>query len=171
MREQTAKLNTGRSKRVLKTGFVIVCLMAIAWVWWKSYLSEPAFVPPEWEPDAQTGIPEPDKKMNYGSITAPAGFSVGLCGTMYQQEDGSLLLYLTNPESNDVNIQCQIQNEAGTILYKSGVLKPGEYLERMNLLAEIPNEAMPVKIDLYGFERDTWYSKGTISLDNVLQPY
>lgn len=171
MREQTARLDTGRTGRMLRAGFIIVGLLALIGIWCKGIFGEPAFVPPEWEQSAQTGVPKPEKKMNYESITAPTGFSVSLCGTMYQQEDGSLLIYLTNPESNDANIQCRVQDADGTLLYQSGVLRPGEYLERMELLTEIPNEAIPLKIEIYGFEKDTWYSKGTITLDNVLQPY
>lgn len=171
MREQTARLDTGRKGRMLRTGFIIAGLLAVMGIWWKSFFGKPAFVAPEWEQSAQTGIPEPEKGMGYESITAPTGFSASLCGTMYQQEDGSLLIYLTNPENNDTNIQCRIQSGDGTLLYQSGVLKPGEYLECMKLLTKIPNEAIPIKIEIYGFEKDTWYSKGTITLDNVLQPY
>ena len=125
--------------------------------------------PPEFEADAQQGLPAPDESLGFSSVTAPAGFSVGLCGAMYQQQDGSLIIYLTNPETNDVNIRCQIKNEDGDLLYESGVLKPNEYLERLYPVTKLKNEALEIQVLIYGYEPDTWYSKGAIILENILQ--
>ena len=90
---------------------------------------------------------------------------------MYQQEDGSLIIYLTNPETNDVNILCEIKDEEGNVIYKSGVIQPGEYLESLYPLQELVNQAMPIEINIYGYEKESWYSRGTILMENILQPY
>ena len=87
---------------------------------------------------------------------------------MYQQEDGSLLVYFTNPQSSDANLMCEIQNENGETIYKSGVIRPGEYIERLEPLAELSDEAIKIELYVYAFEPDTWYSKGTINLSNKM---
>ena len=38
-------------------------------------------------------------------------------------------------------------------------------------LARLAGEAVPIEMKVYAFEDNTWYSKGTISLMNTLQPY
>ena len=131
----------------------------------------PPYVPPEFDQTAQTGAPEPEEHMAYGEISAQGGFTFGIAGTMYQQEDGSVQVYFTNPQSSDANIMCEIRDEAGTVIYKSGVIRPGQYIERLEPLAELPAEAVKIELYVYAFEPDTWYSKGTINLSNTLQPY
>ena len=171
MRKQTVKVKTGMGKRIL-VGIIISIVLCLALAGcWMLYHYERPFVPPEFEENAKEGVPEVEESLNYGTVTAPTGFSIGLCGTMYQQEDGSLIVNLTNPETNTVNIQCEVKDKTGNTLYKSGVIEPGEYLEKLTPLVELKQEAVPIEISVYGYEIDTWYSKGTIMLDNTLQPY
>lgn len=170
MRTQTTALKTGHKNRIwipVAAG-MLMCLLILT-VWRFFYQSD--FQPPPFETAALQGLPQPEASLNYDNVTAPTGFSVGLCGTMYQQQDSSLMLYLTNPKTNNANIRCEIRNEAGELLYQSGVLKPGEYLPTLTPVKELDNEAIQTEILIYGYEEDTWYSRGTIVLNNILQPY
>lgn len=170
MRQQIAKLKTGKTKRSLLLALGILLMAAILAMTYRVFMFETPFVPPEYEANARQGLPAPKDSLGFGSVTAPTGFSVGLCGTMYQQQDGSLMIYLTNPETNDVNIRCEIKNKDGTLLYESGVLTPNKFIERLYPVTKFKNEAMEIQVLIYGYEPDTWYSKGTIILENVLQP-
>lgn len=171
MRTQTVRKNTGRISRLMIITAGCVLFLAVLFVGYRIFIYREPFVPPAFEAEAQQGVPAPEDSLQYGSVSAPTGFSIGLCGTMYQQQDGSLVLYLTNPEANSTNIRCEIKNEAGELLYECGVLRPGEYMERLLPVTEIPNEAMKIRLFVYGYEPDSWYSCGTIELENTLQPY
>ena len=81
------------------------------------------------------------------------------------------MLYLTNPESNECIIMAEMTDEAGNVLYRSGALRPGEYVERLYPLLELENVAIPIQMKVYAFEPETWYSLGTIALNNTLQPW
>ena len=169
MRKQTTHVRTGMGKKIgaIAAGAALLVLFAVT-----GYrLFHPVYVPPAFESSATSGVPVPPENMGYGEISAPGGFSFSVAGTMYQQEDGSLLIYLTNPQDSEVNLMCEITDRAARIIYKSGVLRPGEYVERLRPAEQIPNEATEIAMNVYAFEPDTWYSKGTISLNNILQPY
>lgn len=171
MREQTVQVKTGKIGKVVLTAVLAVIMCLVLLGCWYLFLYKEPFSPPEFDPNVRGGLPEAAENMNYGSVTAPTGFSVGLCGTMYQQEDGTLVIDVTNPETNDVNILCEIKDGSGVTLYKSGVISPGNYVERLSPLTELIDEAVPITILVYGYEQDSWYSRGTIELDNILQPY
>lgn len=169
MREQTTRVRTGAVKKIL---FAVLGVALTAGIAWLIYLAaNPPYTPPPFETAAVAGVPAPPENMGYGEISADGGFAFSIAGTMYQQEDGSLLVYFTNPQHSEANLQCEILDETGAILYKSGVIRPGEYVERLQPLVKLQNEATNVELNVYAFEPDTWHSKGTINLQNILQPY
>jgi hypothetical protein len=131
----------------------------------------PPYSPPPFEESAKIGKPKPPDNLNYGEIRAEGGFAFSMAGTMFQQEDGSLLLYLTNHEDSGINLMCSVTGKSGEVLYKSGLLRPGEYAERLFPQKKIGSEAMDIEINVYGFEPETYFSKGTVTLSNRLQPW
>lgn len=135
------------------------------------FFHQRSYTPPPFEPSAQAGEPSPAQSMGYGRIEADGGFAFSVAGTMYQQADASLLIYLTNHEDGDVWLMGEVVDENGTTLYKSGILRPGEYVERLFPVIGFANEAMKIELRVYGFEPETYYSLGTIFLDNILQPW
>lgn len=169
MREQPTHVKTGMGKRILyaAAGLALAGILTVMGV----QRLTPAYVPPDFEASAVRGVPSPPENMGYGEISAPGGFSFFVAGTMYQQEDGSLLIYLTNPSDSGYNLMCEITDQSNRTIYRSGVLRPGEYVERLEPAKQLPNEAMEIAMNVYAFEPDTWYSRGTISLNNMLQPY
>ncbi|MDD3369156.1 MAG: hypothetical protein PHP50_09775 [Lachnospiraceae bacterium] len=113
MRKQTTKIHAGSGKRKLMILACILLLVAAAFLIWQFIIEkkQTAFVPPEFDPAAQSGTPTPDEGLGYSVISAENSFSFGAAGTMYQQEDGSILLYFTNPEYSQCNMSCEIRNE------------------------------------------------------------
>lgn len=168
MREQPTRVRTGTIRQYMTRTALVLIMVILAFL---AFTYERPYVPPEFDKTAQTGVPQPPENSGYSAVEAQGIFSFSVVGAMYQQEDGSLVLDLTNPETNDVNIQCEIVNEDGKILYKSGAIRPGEYVERLHPLYKFPNEAMNIEMKVYAFEPQTWYSKGSVSLHNVLQAY
>ena len=171
MREQPTKTRTGRKTRLLTIVIAAALLLAAAALIWSLTRREPSFSPPDFDPAVQSGVPTPEKRMGYGEVGVENGFSFSLASTMYQQEDGSLLIYLTNPENSGNNIQCEVVDETGRVLYRSGAIPPGAYVERLTPQEAFENETMSITIYVYAFAPDTWYSTGTISLINTLHPW
>lgn len=169
MREQTNRVKTGNAFRYAILAITVILVIGLAYVA-SSYFSKPEYVPPEFDAAAQTGEPSPAENLAYDEISAENGLRFSLAGTMYQQDDGSLLIYLTNPAASQCIISCEVKNEAGDTLYKSGAIRPGEYVERLMPQMEIENIAMPITMLVYAFEPDTWYSMGEVRLTNILQP-
>jgi hypothetical protein len=132
---------------------------------------QPPYTPPPFESGAMAGIPEPPEGFGYGEIDAMGSFAFGLAGVMYQQEDGSLRLYFTNPEENEAYLMCEIVDTAGKTLYKSGLIRPGEYVISLYPVAKQENKAVNIEVKIYAFDPEFYYSLGTVTLDNILQPY
>lgn len=171
MREQTSKIHTGRWKRRLAVPAVIIVIFAICALIWRVVVFEEVYIPPEFDTTAQEGTPKPEESLGYSDISVEHGFTFAIVGTLYQQEDETVLVYFTNPADSGCNMQCEITDEAGEVLYKSGVVRPGEYVERLTPVKELTNETREVNMNVYAFELNTWYSKGTISLANTLQAW
>lgn len=172
VREQPTKLQTGtRKKRFLIFLVAVLVLLSVAGiVFIRNY--EPPYTPPILETNAVYGVPEPENSLHYGTIKTEGSFTFALAGTMYQQEDGSLLLYFTNPENSGVLMMCEIYEEGTDIvLYKSGLLSQGQYVERLYPQCKFKNEAIKIEMKVYGFEPETYYSMGTVILENTLQPW
>lgn len=170
MREQTDRVRTGYGAKLIILSVTALLLIAAAYAA-VTFFSRQGYSHPEFDATAAAGVPAPADNMAYNEISAENGVRFSLAATMYQQEDGSLLVYFTNPAASQCVLMCEIKNEAGKTLYKSGAVRPGEYVERLTPLTEIENIATPITMWVYAFEPDTWYSVGEVQLSNILQPY
>lgn len=130
------------------------------------------YVPPEFERTAMSGVPKTDEHFMYGTVETDYGFTFSMATNLYQQEDGSVYVYLTNYEDNDVNMMCEIINEStGESYYRSGVITPGQYIEKLAPIREFSNEAFGAQIMIYTFEEGTWYSGGTVEIAATVQAW
>jgi hypothetical protein len=129
------------------------------------------YKPPPFETKAIVGFPEPPESFSYSEINAAGIFTFGMAGAMYQQEDGSLQVYFTNPEENEPYLMCEVVDKEGKTMYKSGLLRPGEYVISLYPVRKLENAVTNIEINVYGLDPEHYYSAGTITLDNILQPY
>ena len=170
MRKQPIRVITGAAKKyMILSAFILLAVISVAAAIFAA-LYETPYKPPPFEPAAVRGVPNPPDNMKYSDINAAGRFTFWLAGTAYQQTDGSLFLYLTNPEESEVYIMCRVTDKNGAELYKSGLLRPGEYVERLDALKKMKNEALDIKIYIYALDPDNFQSVGTVTLDNILQP-
>lgn len=171
MREQPTEVTTGfRKRRVLIFAVVIITVILAAAVLFVA-LYQPSYKPPPFETNAVEGKPKPPESFGYSILKAAGSFSFGLVGVMYQQEDGSLRVYFTNPEENEAYLMCEVVSFDGNTLYKSGLLRPGEYIVSLDPVRKLDNEAVNIVIKIYALDLEHYYSIGTVTLDNILQPY
>ena len=171
MREQPTRIKTGavKNRAAIITSAVITLALAGIILFLVQY--EPPYKPPAFEVGAVTGTPSPPESFGYNSVDAAGKFEFMLAGTFYQQEDASLRIYFNNPPQNEVYLMCEVTDSGGATLYKSGLLRPGEYVESLKPARRLENAATPVEVNVYAFEPDTYYSTGTVVLKNTLQPY
>ena len=59
---------------------------------------------------------------------------------------------------------CTIADDEGNVLYKSGLLRPGEYINTLEPLSKISDEFVNATVEMLAFEPETYYSKGVIVL-------
>jgi len=132
--------------------------------------NQASFTPPTFEPGAAVGVPQPPEILRYTRIDA-GSFTFMIAGVLRQQEDGSLRIYFTNPEENDVYLMCEIFDADGEMIYRSGMLRPGEYVASLSPITIPGNEAVDIRINIYALEPEVFFSAGTVALGNILQPY
>ena len=130
------------------------------------YTYEKPHKPPPFEENAQIGVPEiPDDNTHY-SVLDTGNFHVGFLGIIERGDDDSLTVYFTNPQENDVYLMCMIADTDGNELYKSGLLRPGEYVNELSPIAKVKGEFENAVVEVYAFEPETYYSRGSIVLQN-----
>lgn len=106
--------------------------------------------------------------LGYSQLDAQS-WKVVICGAP-AVEDGAAVLYLTNPEENQVWLKVRVMNQDGQILGESGIVKPGEYVRAVALEEEISGQEteLPVQLRLMAYEPETYHSAGAVSLGTVL---
>ena len=169
-RSQNLKVQTGKRQVYLFVG-VTALLVAIALILLVAGIRK-GYRPPDFDTNAKQGTPSPDEGYLYDTVETNFGYKFGIAANLYQQEDGSVNAFFTNPSSNTVNLVCEISSkESGDILYKTGVIRPGEYVASISRFRTFANEVIPINITVYAFESDTWYSAGTTSISTILQAW
>jgi len=170
MREQPTRINSGskRARVWVITAVILITALAAA-TFAASY--QPPYKPSPFEPDAVAGKPEPPENFGYSEIDAAGRFTFGLAGVMYRQEDGSLRVYFSNPEESEAYLMCEIIDPKGATLYRSGLLRPGEYVVSLYPVTKPNHEAVNIEIKVYALDPEHYYSIGMVTLDNILQLY
>ena len=177
MREQPEKTSVKRTWMASLAVIIPTAVLAVAIVCVALYQplyqlhSKPQYEPPPFEPGAVLGRPEAPDSFGYGEIDAAGSFAFGLAGVMYQQEDGSLRVYFRNPEDNKAYLMCEVVGYDGETLYRSGLLRPGEHVVSLSPKTRLDNVAKSIEVKVYALDLVHYYSIGTVTLDNTLQPY
>jgi hypothetical protein len=179
-RPQPTKVTTRSTRRklafALYLGITAVCVAVTVYSLWYTFLRETPYEPPPYDINAVKGNPEPPINIRYGLLDTDT-FTAGIAGVMQKDHDNALILYFANPEESEVNLMCEVfvfypeNNQTGQLLYRSGLLKPGEYVSRLPLLAEdyqalVYAGEIAVKINVYAFEQETYHSVGTAVLES-----
>ena len=169
-RSQNLKVQTGKKRIYLFAG-VAALLAVIALILLVAGIRK-GYRPPSFDANTSQGTPSPDEGYLYDTVTTNFGYEFGIAANLYKQEDGSVNAFFTNPSSNTVNLVCEISSdESGDILYKTGAIRPGEYVASIPRLRTFANEAAAITVTIYAFEPETWYSAGTTSISTILQAW
>lgn len=126
------------------------------------------FIPPEFEENAQEGIPEVSDDLKYGVVSNEAvPFLVSLCGVV-KQENQEATVYFTSHAENDEWLKLRIYDENNEIVGETGLIKAGEYVASVALNRELESGAK-IKIKIMGYEIDTYKSVGSVAVETEIE--
>lgn len=128
---------------------------------------------PAFDPLAISGAPDAlvaDRQYSYlDGKKSGIGYSVGLVANpKYNETSETLAIYMANPADNTVNIKCRLYNTDGTMLAQSGLIKPGEYIQSLDLNGVRNLISETCEVQIMGYEPETYYSAGAFIME--IQP-
>lgn len=124
------------------------------------------FTPPPFESAAVSGVPEVDKTLGWSELSVRQGYVAHVCGVLRSDADGTVAVWFSSDAGNDVWLKLRLKNADGVTVGETGILKPGEYVEKLQL----NDHAKSGDVILYimGYEPETYYSAGSVSLATKL---
>ena len=124
--------------------------------------SKKQFKKPEFA-NAATSIPE---KLDYKekAIKVSEGYSLYIDPIPKLDQNDNLSINLVSLEENKIWIKVRILNAKEEIIGETGLIKPGEYLEKVQINQQL-SENDQITYKIMGYEKDTYRSAGTISLN------
>lgn len=123
------------------------------------------YTPPPFDAAAVEGVPDVPQELGWQELDARA-YRFSVCG-VFAPVDGAADIWLTNPADNDVWIKLRVMDAEGNTLGETGLIRPGEYVQSVTL-STVPAEGETVTLKLMGYEPDTYYSAGAVSLETTV---
>ncbi|MBO5653799.1 MAG: hypothetical protein J6S44_06255 [Clostridia bacterium] len=155
--DRTQKLILAVVAVLLAVALVVVVLVAAS-----NRHRQGTFTPPPFEETAVVGTPTvSDETLRYSYAKITDELAVGLCATCERVED-DLLIYFTSLEHNTAWVRVKVYDEKGKLRGESGLLRPGEYVERIPLTSSPKGETLKIKV--LSYEPETYYSLGSAEL-------
>ncbi len=156
-----------RKKRIFLPIFILAGLLVVVAV---ILFFTTRYSPPSHDSAAINGAPTPDEGMLYGQMVSDYGYAVAMAANLYQQENGDVYVYFTNPEANEVRLRMEIiDKKTNAVLYQTGYLEPGEYLEKVNNRS-VANRQYDITAKVMAYEED-FTSAGVTEIELKLQPW
>ena len=168
--KQYDRIITGRRTRIITAAVILgVCVASI--VAGVVYHNTRPYEAPPFDETAIEGVPTPpeDLGFGYGGAGTEGGFKVGIVSKWIRAADGCLPVWFTNPPENEANLMLRICRVSDNkIIYQSGIVRPGEYVEKLMPLIDLPEEPIDVQVAIYSFDED-YHSLGTLQLSGTVE--
>lgn len=128
------------------------------------------FTPPPFETEAVRGEPEVPEDLGYSPLDIPGAYRVSLCGRVVEEE-GRADVWFTNHKENRVWMKVRALDARGNILGETGLLKPGEYVQSVDLAGTkgALTDGMELQLKIMAYEPDTYQSAGAAVLNTTLE--
>ncbi len=124
------------------------------------------FTPPPFDAAAVVGSPTVPDDLGWQELDAQA-YKVGICGK-FIPKGNTADIWLTNPVSNTVWLKVRVLDEKGNTLGETGLIKPGEYVQSVELNT-VPKTGKPIVLKVMAYQPDTYYSEGAFTLNTTVQ--
>lgn len=151
----------------------VVCIISLCFMVFVLCRTAPSntnaeFVPPEFDVNAVSGIPEVPEEYGWSEIYQDGmNFRVGINKKIINT-DNQADVYLYNNEDNSVWLKLRMLDEDGKILGESGLIKPGEYIKTITFTTSV-YDGQKVKLKIMSYQPETYYSEGSIILNTNIQ--
>ena len=128
------------------------------------------FAPPPFESEAVQGGPEVPENLGYSPLDIPGAYQAALCGKVVEQ-DGKADIWFTNSKENTVWLKLRVLDKEGRLLGETGLLKPGEYVQSVDLSKSSTalDDGMEIQLKVMAYEPDTYHSAGAVILNTTLE--
>ena len=123
------------------------------------------FTPPPFDAAAVVGSPAVPDGFGWQELDAKV-YKAGICGK-FIPKGNTADVWLTNPESNTVWLKVRVLDEKGNTLGETGIIKPGEYVQSVEL-DNVPKAGKPIVLKIMAYQPDTYYSEGAVSLNTTI---
>lgn len=123
------------------------------------------FTPPPFDGGAVVGSPAVPEGLGWQELDAKV-YKAGICGK-FIPKGNTADVWLTNPESNTVWLKVRVLDEKGNTLGETGIIKPGEYVQSVEL-DNVPKAGKPIVLKIMAYQPDTYYSEGAVSLNTTI---
>lgn len=151
---------------VLGVAFAVIALVMII-VLCLPRENEADFIPPPFEENAVVGTPDVPEELGYSSpYREGMSYRFSVCGNVRTEED-TAVIFLTNPEENNVWLKLRIIDEKGSVLGETGLIKPGEYVKSVRLRYAI-SSGTKIRLKIMGYEPETYHSAGSVVLTTAV---
>ena len=151
-----------KNKITIVLSTILIILISIIIFLLININSKKQFKKPEFA-NAATSIPE---KLEYKekAIKVSEGYSLYIDPIPKLDQNDNLSINLVSLEENKIWIKVRILNAKEEIIGETGLIKPGEYLEKVQINQQL-SENDQITYKIMGYEKDTYRSAGTISLN------
>ena len=120
------------------------------------------FIKPEFDKNVEV-IPE-NLEYKKNSLKVTEGYELYIEAIPKIVEDKYLQINLVSFESNDVWFKIRVLDSNKRIIAESGIVRPGEYLEKLELSRNL-FEGAKVTYKIMGYEKDSYFSAGSVNLN------
>lgn len=126
------------------------------------------FIKPEFDKNAKpiSNI-EIDEKLQYAEINVEAGYNVGICNNLILDNEKNILIHFSSLKDNRIYLKLRIYDKEQNVLKETGLIKPGEQIEKIKI--ENLKEDKDVIIKIMSYDPETYYSRGTVSLNTKIK--
>ena len=123
------------------------------------------FTPPPFDGGAVVGSPAVPEGLGWQELDAKV-YKAGICGK-FIPKGNTADVWLTNPESNTVWLKVRVLDEKGNTLGETGLIKPGEYVQTVEL-DNVPKAGKPIVLKIMAYQPDTYFSEGAVTLNTTI---
>lgn len=155
--------NTGILTLTLITVVIVILTIIIS----VKTSSEEEFIKPNFDKNA-INISENyiDEKLQYAEINVAEGYVIGICNNLILDEESNIKIYFTSLKENNVLVKLRIYDKQNNILQETGLIKPGEQIEKIKI--DNLKQSKEVIIKIMSYDPETYYSKGSVALNTQI---
>lgn len=157
-----------KNKYIVILAIIAVIMIIITLIIAQVVDSKKQFLKPEFDSNAINITNENiAEELQYAEINVEEGYTVGLCNNLVLDSSNNIKICFSSLKENTVYVKLRIYDKNEELIKETGLLKPGEQIEKIN--ADNIKETKDVTIKIMSYDPDTYYSRGTVTLNTKIK--